>query len=95
MNADIQILIGYYFLMLASQPAVPAVGVPEGPDRDGLKDSPDVTAGPLDQHHVLERFVETHCTHRTSHYNCRHFMSFYIMSFQRCAKEVERDAITP
>nr|XP_033938100.1 kinesin-like protein KIF17 isoform X3 [Pseudochaenichthys georgianus] len=42
----------------ASQPAVPAVGVPEGPDRDGLKDSPDVTAGPLDQQHVLERLQQ-------------------------------------
>lgn len=49
--------------MSVSQPALPraAGGVQKGPDEDGLAHAPDVsTAGPLDQQHVLERFVDTH-----------------------------------
>ena len=43
--------------MSVSQPDEPgaASGAPKGPD--GLIDSSDITAGPLDQQHVLERFV--------------------------------------
>lgn len=52
-------------LVLVSQPAVgqphAAVSVQKGPSREGCIDSPDgTTAGPLDQQHVLERFVGTH-----------------------------------
>lgn len=45
--------------MLGSQSAVPTeVGVQKSACRDVLIDSPDITtAEPLDQKHVLERFV--------------------------------------
>ncbi|XP_031157829.1 kinesin-like protein KIF17 isoform X2 [Sander lucioperca] len=35
-----------------------AIGAPKSPDGDGLIDSPDITAGPLDQQHVLERLQQ-------------------------------------
>lgn len=53
--------------MLVSQPAVQsAVGVHEDLDGVGLIESPDITAGPVDQQHVLERFVSSHFTHITN-----------------------------
>ncbi|XP_078103638.1 kinesin-like protein KIF17 isoform X2 [Sander vitreus] len=47
-------------LTKVSQPDEPgaAIGALKGPDGDGLIDSPDITAGPLDQQHVLERLQQ-------------------------------------
>lgn len=69
--------------MLVSQPALPcaAVGVLKGPDEDGLVHSADVdAAGPVDQQHVLDRFVDAHFyKHNRPH--CVHSVDFCVIFF--------------